>query len=227
MYTAIMIKVVKGNKLIETNPSTLLSTVTANYSTVEVDFGTGDGRFVYKSAVRNPHIFYIGIDPNQKQLEIYSKKAQKEKLQNAAFILDSIEKLDWDTTPIAQKIYVILPWGSLLQAFVGPNLQSLQKLKNLLKPNGQITIILGYSPESEPNETQRLQLQYLTSEYIETVLKTAYAKIGLTIHAVKKLQKTDLKEFETTWSKKLVFGKDRTIFLLEISTEPCQNNRAQ
>ncbi len=30
---------------------------------VVVDIGTGNGRFVYKNAKKNPTSFYIGIDP--------------------------------------------------------------------------------------------------------------------------------------------------------------------
>ena len=43
-------------------PSTGLSNLTG--AGVIIDIGTGDGRFVYQSARRNPNKFYIGIDPN-------------------------------------------------------------------------------------------------------------------------------------------------------------------
>ena len=41
---------------------------------VIIDIGTGDGRFVYQSARRNPRKFYIGIDPNVRPLEKISEK---------------------------------------------------------------------------------------------------------------------------------------------------------
>jgi 16S rRNA (adenine(1408)-N(1))-methyltransferase len=41
---------------------------------VIIDIGTGDGRFVYQSARRNPKKFYIGIDPNVRPLEKISEK---------------------------------------------------------------------------------------------------------------------------------------------------------
>jgi len=37
---------------------------------VIIDIGTGDGRFVYQSARRNPNKFYIGIDPVRDKSEI-------------------------------------------------------------------------------------------------------------------------------------------------------------
>lgn len=41
---------------------------------VIVDIGTGDGRYVYRSARADPGRFYIGIDPQRKPLEKVSEK---------------------------------------------------------------------------------------------------------------------------------------------------------
>ena len=42
-----------------------------------IDIGTGDGRFVYQSARRNPNKFYIGIDPNTRPLTKISEKIHR------------------------------------------------------------------------------------------------------------------------------------------------------
>ena len=47
-----------------------------------IDLGTGDGRFVFKSAQANPNNLYIGIDPSEKQLQAYSKKINTNRLEN-------------------------------------------------------------------------------------------------------------------------------------------------
>ena len=44
---------------------------------VIIDIGTGDGRFVYQSARRNPNKFHIGIDPNTRPLTKISEKIHR------------------------------------------------------------------------------------------------------------------------------------------------------
>src|ERR1043166_1451856 len=87
---------------------------------VIIDIGTGDGRFVYQSARRNPNKLYIGIDPNtrppQKNSEKITRKPAKGGAPNVLFIQSAIEDLPEELNGVANEVHVHFPWGSLLRA---------------------------------------------------------------------------------------------------------------
>jgi len=211
--------IIKGSKKEELNKEQLLKLVEEHNGTI-VDLGTGDGRFVFKQAVENPNHLYIGIDPSEKQLEIYSKEANKKRLTNILFILGSIERLPEELNNIADYMYINLPWGSLLESIVNPTKEGITTISNILKPNGTLEIILGYHDDAEPGETKRLALPKLEDSLITEEIYPAFGGFGkLELETYKTLEKEELKEIDTTWAKKLTFGKDRPIYKIIFSKE--------
>jgi 16S rRNA (adenine(1408)-N(1))-methyltransferase len=87
---------------------------------VIVDIGTGDGRYVYRSARANPDKFYIGIDVERKALEKVSerihRKPEKGGLSNVLFVQAPAEDLPTELNHTADEIHIHFPWGSLLRA---------------------------------------------------------------------------------------------------------------
>jgi len=207
-------KTLVGNKVAEMTKNKLDELVNS-FEKVEIDLGTGDGRLVYKNALQNKKTLFIGIDPNKKQLETYAKKALRNKLENTLFIVSSIEQLPQELKNTATAVFIILPWGTLLKHTATPNTEMLTKIANLLKSKGVLTIIFGYAQETEPSETNRLDLEKINGDYIKEKLIPEYAKAGLDSRKIVLLKKEDLKKFESTWCKKLAFGKARPLFLLE------------
>lgn len=203
--------IVKGNKKQNITKEEMLKK-TLQFKSTHIDFGTGDGRYVYKKALKNPDTFYIGVDPSAKQLEIYSKKANKDKLENVLFVVGSIEVFPQEIIGVANSLSVILPWGSLLKQIVNADFESIKKLCSCVKKPGEIEIILGYHKELEPSEVARLELQELNEDYIKQNLIPVFFNLGYTDVSVSQMQKQVLQDFETTWSKKLTFGQDRPIF---------------
>ncbi|EKD95337.1 MAG: 16S rRNA methylase [uncultured bacterium] len=185
------------------------------YKKVEIDLGTGDGRYVYKNAKENSDTLFIGIEPIQKQLENYSRKSQKENITNALYILGSIEFFPEELIGTADKLTIILPWGSLLQSITNPNYEKTALISNILKNKGICEIVLGYSKEHEPNETERLELQNLSVEYLKSTVISMFKKNNLYLTEITSLGKGDLKSIESTWSKKLSFGKNRPLYQLK------------
>ncbi len=202
--------VITGDKKNEMDKNSLRE-MCSKHKKVILDLGTGDGRFVYKNALKNKNSLYIGLDPAEKQIQIYSKKANRRRLKNALYILGSLEKIPEELLSSTDKIFVNLPWGTLLEKIVRSNETYTKRLSKILKNDGEIEIIFGYVPELEPSETERLNLPKIENE--SDVLKAfSTFKKMFEVVEMKRLLKVDLDKIETTWAKKLKFGKDRFIY---------------
>jgi len=206
-------RVIKGNKVSEINKNDL-ENILFKYQKVVIDIGTGDGRFVYKKALENKDVFYIGIDPSQKQLKTFSKKGVRKKLKNILFIIGSIELLPPELKNTADKIYIIFPWGSLLKSVTKPNSKILTNIKSLLKNGGEIEIVFGYDETLEPIETERLDLPSFTRDYLENILIPEFKRSGFELKYIKEIKAEEMKNLESTWAKKLSFTKDRSVYRL-------------
>lgn len=176
-----------------------------------IDLGTGDGRFVYKMAKENPENKYIGVDPMLSQTEKYQRKINREKLKNVELIEASVENLPESLTNTANEVYINFPWGSLLAAVAKPNKKIIKNIVKLLKSDGALKIVLGYSEDAEPSETQRLELEKLD----ENKIIQAFGELGTVLVSSHSVEKNEMRKIESSWGKKLTFGQDRKILSLE------------
>lgn len=211
---------VKGNKTIELSVAEITE-IARKYNKTHVDLGTGDGRFIYESALKDPHTLYVGIDPAEKQMREYSVKCVKKKLDNALFLVSSIENLPDDFSEIADVLTIILPWGSLLGGIVRGETVIIGKVAGIIKRGGEISIVLGYSAELEPSESERLELPELTPEYVENTIAKAFSARITNINGIEILDYSNdkLGNIGSNWAKKLTFGRDRKLYSLKILTE--------
>jgi 16S rRNA (adenine(1408)-N(1))-methyltransferase len=206
--------VIKGNKTIKMEADEV-SKLLEGYKKVIVDLGTGDGRFVYKNALKNPNNFYIGIDPSEKQLKISARDVQRKKLENVLFVVGSIEHLPDELKNVADEIFVNFPWGSLLETFTRPIESNLSNLIKLMKESGVIKVIFGYDELLEPSKTRRIDLPIINLDYIKGVLIQKYKKIGLKTAEYGQFDRKSQK-VETTWYKRLN-RSNRTWFYIVLS----------
>lgn len=204
---------VKGAKTIQISRSDLQVTL---FEKIYLDLGTGDGRFVYKNAKSHLKDLWIGIDPAETQLRIYSSKINKERLLNAYLILASAENVPTELEGIFDKIFVNYPWGSLLKLTVDPTTKFIESLLSLLKVGGRVQFLFGYNPLDEPNEVGRLNLPDINEDFLRDKLIPIYKDEGFISTQLKLLDKNKMQEYETSWSKKLGYGSSgRPIFLIE------------
>ncbi|MBI2620754.1 methyltransferase domain-containing protein [candidate division WWE3 bacterium] len=206
-------KIVSGNKIEEFFFEDF-GNLTSHYEKVVIDFGTGDGRFVYKLAKQNSDILFVGVDPIGKQMREYSKKANREGLCNLLFVIGSLENIPTELLDTANMVYINLPWGSLLKAIVEPQITQLRDISKLLKKDGELQILLGYDPKLEP----KLDLGNLTPEIFTNRVIPTFRNLGFEVLRFELLDKDDLKEIQTTWSKKLGFGQTRPTYKLHLKT---------
>lgn len=210
--------IVCGNKTKNISKKDYLDII-KNFKTVHLDIGTGDGRYVYTVAKNDKNTLYVGLDPSEKQLRIYSKKAQKDKVLNTLFVIGSIDVFPTELFDTVTSISIYFPWGSLLANIVTLPDSFLALIKNICskKRSTKIDIVFGYSSEAEPSETKRLTLEDIDLDYI---YKNSVPKLTLNnfnIDCIKILDKAELKSIASTWGKKLTFGRDRPVFNISFS----------
>jgi 16S rRNA (adenine(1408)-N(1))-methyltransferase len=185
---------------------------------VIVDIGTGDGRYVYRSARANPDRFYIGIDVQRKALEKVSvklhRKPDKGGLPNALFLQAPVEDLPEELTSVADEIHIHFPWGSLLRAVAVGDEDTLGGLRRIAAPGAWLEIVIGVDEYRDSAEATRLVLPPLSEDYVETVLKPRYSAAGFSIEESEMAAPGEWPELDTTWAKRLRENKQRRLLLI-------------
>jgi 16S rRNA (adenine(1408)-N(1))-methyltransferase len=180
-----------------------------------IDIGTGDGRFVYQSARRNPEKFYIGIDPNPRPLAKVSEKIhrrpEKGGLKNVLFIQAAIEDLPFELDGVADEVHVHFPWGSLLRAVAVGEESALISIRRMCAPDAFLEVIIALDPERDGSEISRLGLKSLTAEYLHTVLTPRYRAAGFELSEAAVLPHLAWPRVNTSWAARLQSGSGRSI----------------
>jgi len=180
---------------------------------VIIDIGTGDGRFVYQSARRNPNKFYIGIDPNTRPLEKISEKIHRKPAKggagNVLFIQSAVEDLPTELDGVANEVHVHFPWGSLLRAVAMGDIAVLRNLRQICAVDALLEIVIGIDPVRDQSEIERLGITPLTLEFIDGVLAENYRAAGFEIIEHRVLAPSEWPKLETSWAKRLLQGNDQ------------------
>jgi 16S rRNA (adenine(1408)-N(1))-methyltransferase len=185
---------------------------------VIIDIGTGDGRFVYQSARRNPNKFYIGIDPNTRPLEKISEKIHRKPAQggapNVLFVQSAIEELPADLDGVADEVHIHFPWGSLLRVVAMGDVDVLRNVRRICAAGALLEVVIGLDPVRDRSEVKRLGLEPLSLEFIDNALARNYAAAGFEIIKRGILAASEWPEFDTSWSKRLQGNEHRPITYL-------------
>lgn len=189
------------------------------FDRVVYDLGTGNGKFAYELALREPRTLVIGIDPVMENLGEYAKKSQKSIAKrdhpNLLFLIDSVESIDSRLAGTADEIYVNFPWGSLLEGIAKGEAQILNRISELGRQGALLHIAFSYSSIHEAAEVTRRELPQLTDVYFNEVLDHRYKLAGISIDQHGHLDDEDLHSIGTFWAKALYRGKRREIHSLE------------
>ena len=183
---------------------------------VIIDIGTGDGRFVYQSARRNPNKFYIGIDPNTRPLEKISEKIHRKPAKggapNVLFIQSAVEDLPPELDGVANEVHVHFPWGSLLRAVAAGDIAVLRNLRRICAAGALMEVVIGIDPLRDQTEIIRLGLTPLSLDFIDNALVPNYEAAGFEI--VERGILTPSQTLDTSWAKRLQGNEQRTITYL-------------
>ncbi len=174
---------------------------------VIIDIGTGDGRYVYQSARRNPHKFYIGIDPNARPLERISEKIHRKPAKggapNVLFIQAAVEDLPSELDSVADELHVHFPWGSLLQAVATGNVAVLKNLRCICSPGALLEVVIGLDPVRDQSEMERLGLTPISLDFIDQKLIPNYAAAGFETIERGTFAASEWPDINTSWAKRL------------------------
>ena len=169
---------------------------------VIIDIGTGDGRFVYQSARRNPNKFYIGIDANTRPLEKISEKIHRKPTKggapNVLFIQSAVEDLPEELDGVANEVHVHFPWGSLLRAVVVGDVSVLRNLRRICAADALLEVVIGIDPVRDHSEIERLGIK---PDFINDVLVENYRAAGFEI--VERGRDASSQGLDTSWAKRL------------------------
>jgi 16S rRNA (adenine(1408)-N(1))-methyltransferase len=182
---------------------------------IVIDIGTGDGLFVYQCARRNPKKFYIGVDSNARPLEKISEKIHRKPakggLPNILFIQAAVEDLPPELDGVADEVHIHFPWGSLLRAVALGEMEVLRNLRRLCSPEALLEVVIGLEPERDRAELERLGLQPLSVEEIDSILAPQYRSAGFEICERGAILPSEWPELLTSWAKRLRGNKSRSL----------------
>lgn len=188
------------------------------YSGVEIDVGTGNGRYILDAARAAPERLFIGIDAVAENMQDNARRAgasiKKGGVANAIFVRGAAEQLPGPFASLVDRLTVLYPWGSLLKIVTLPDPDHLRSLRAVCKHGAAFEFLINYSVFRDPSYRQRLGLP----DDVDTneALPEIYREAGLRIDE-RALFLGD-PPVRTRWGRQLVRGSNRETLLIAGTT---------
>ncbi len=161
----------------------------ARFRAVHVDFGTGDGTFVRRTAKLEPDVLFVGVDAIADNLRDASRRAGA----NALFGRLALEEAPGELAGLADRLTILFPWGSLLRAVTSAEPDALARLRALCKAGAEVRFLFELVSDAHSIESR-------------------YREAGLALSG-QPVTIEEARALPTTWSKKLGFsGKQRSFW---------------
>jgi 16S rRNA (adenine(1408)-N(1))-methyltransferase len=169
-----------------------------SHAGIAIDLGTGDGRFVRNLAAREPRRGALGVDLCAANLARASRAAPG----NALFVVADALALPDEFRRSASRITVNFPWGSLLRGL----LLDAAWLAAVARAGTGLEIRLNAGALAEAGWTLERG-----AERVSATLRAA----GFDVGDPAMLALDDLRQWPTTWAKRLAFGRNPRAVLIE------------
>ena len=185
---------------------------------IVIDIGTGDGLFAYQCARLNPKKFFIGIDPNIRPLEKISEKIHRKPAKggaaNVLFLQASVEDLPEELDGVADEVHIHFPWGSLLRGIALGDERVLGNIRRLCAADALLEITIALDAERDISEIARLELPFLSLDYINSDLARKFRTAGFEIIESGQGDPKDWQNLQTSWAKRLAGNLNRSLIYL-------------
>ena len=185
---------IQGKTPIELNQAELQLRL-AWYNHIHLDLGTGDGRFINYMAEQHPCSFFIGVDACRENLRANSRR----KLPNALFVIASAESLPIELNGLISHITINFPWGSLLESLLTGDARLMNSLACISSPISSVEVRLNGGALAEVGTA----LEAGADQIYNNMLRS-----GWELNKPILMNANALRNFPSTWSKLLAFGRD-------------------
>lgn len=152
-------------------------------------------------ARQHPGHFVLGIDACRESLGRTSRLAPS----NALFLIGNVLTLSTDLEGVATDITINFPWGSLLEGLLDADSGVASTLRLLARPLAALEVRLNAGALAESG----WQLQ----DGVTRIRRSLQAQSFLMDPATE-LDVAALRQFQSSWSKRLAFGRDPRGILL-------------
>jgi hypothetical protein len=176
-------------------------------------------------AARCPDRLFIGLDASAAALRERSGRAFRSRTPNLLYVRAAVEALPPELAGVADRLTVVLPWGSLLAAVARPVPGVLEGLGGLCRPGAALTVVFAIDAARDAAEASRLDLPPIDHAYLEGPLAASYAASGFTVRSVRPLSPPGLARWPSTWAQRLAHGRGRAVFELEALKTPATARR--
>ncbi len=187
------------------------------YARVAVDVGTGDGRFAYHLASSDPQLLVVGLDalaePMGERAATGARKPPKGGRPNLVFVHAAIESRPDELAQVADEVYVLLPWGGLLEGIVLARDDVLAGIARLSRPGSRVHVILNGEIWVDSTPTRYESLPVPTPQYVADVVAPAFARHGVTLEPARYATAEEAKSLPTTWARKLGHAREHPRFV--------------
>jgi len=149
-----------------------------------------------------------------------SGRAARAGLGNLIYVRAAVETLPPELLAVADRVSVILPWGSLLAAVARPSVAVLQGVRALCGAGALLTVVVSVDAARDLAEAGRLGLPLLDSAHLAGPLAAGYAVAGFAVASVRPLDADQLARWPSTWARRLAHGRPRAVFQIEARALP-------
>jgi len=175
--------------------STELHARLANYNRIILDLGTGDGKFAFCHAENFPSHFVIGVDSCRENLHEYSRA----KLPNLLYVIASAQSLPHELHGLVSHVTINFPWGSLLQSLLDGDPRLMCGLESVLGTGARLEVRLNGGALAESG--------WSLEEGVEQIRENLESA-GWHLAKPMTMDSHVLRNFPSTWAKRLAFGRD-------------------
>lgn len=174
----------------------------ANHNRIILDLGTGDGKFAFNLADNFPGHFVIGVDSCRENLREHSRAS----LPNLLYVIASAQSLPNELTGLVSQVTINFPWGSLLDSLLNDDARLMLGLESILGSGARLEVRLNGGALSEAGWT--------LEDGAERVRENL-SRAGWFIRKSETMDSTSLRNFPSTWAKRLAFGRDPHAMMLK------------
>ncbi len=182
---------------------------------MSLDLGTGDGRLPFALARADPERLFVGLDANAACLRERSGRAARRGFDNLVYVRAAVEALPSELAGVADRVTVVLPWGSLLAAVALPSVDLLHGIRAVCQAGATLTVLVGVDPVRDRTELTRLGVVATAGHDLRSRLAEGYAAAAFDITSVRPVGCDELSRWPSSWAPRLAHGRPRSFFEIE------------